>query len=250
MTLIATVVSRHGIIQASDSNLTNRTGLVAAGPKVFRLGFADGALALAGAYGVGSEPMNMWMPACIASYSASAAPSLSGFANHLAAQIQSSTTPEKLRLFHIAGYANDANGVHPEFYFVRNAQSINATTGAYEDITSTYQVTEDFWTRDYRGAPAGMFAVGGFQRYFNGTPPGRIAYLGAAQMLRQFYEQVWNKPTWRFRRPASIDELAAFVRLELETIKTLYMSSDYPSPSIGGDVQIEKIPAPSGALVL
>lgn len=142
---------------------------------------------------------------------------------------------------------DDANGAHPEFYFVRNIQGINASTGAYEGVTSKYQVTEDFWTRDYPQAPAGMFAAGGSQRYFNGFPSGRIAYLGAMQKLQEFYEQVWREPNWKFRRPMSLNELASFVRLELETINTLFTSSDYPSPYIGGAIQIEQIPAPPGA---
>ena len=250
MTLIATVICNQGIIQASDSNLTSSRGPVGTGPKVFRLGFSDGALTLAGAYSVGTEPMDNWLPACIASYSVSAAPSLSGFANYLAAQLESSLTPDKARLFHIAGYVNDASGVHPEFYFVRNIQDINATTGAYEGVTSSYQVTEDFWTRDYPQAPSGLFAAGGSQRYFNGYPSGRIAYLGATQKLHEFYEEVWREPHWKFRRPASLDELVGFVRLELETINTLFMSSDYPSPYIGGVIQIEKIPRPSDAMSL
>jgi hypothetical protein len=145
---------------------------------------------------------------------------------------------------------NDASGIHPEFYLVRNIQGINASTGAYEGVTSNYQVTEDFWTRDYPQTPAGMFAAGGSQRYFSGYPSGRIAYLGAMQKLQEFYEQVWREPNWKFRRPASLDELSAFVRLELETINTLFTSSDYPSPYIGGVIQIEKILAPSGAMSL
>ncbi len=156
-------------------------------------------------------------------------------------------TPGMARLFHIAGYVDDASGIHPEFYFVRNIQGINVITGDYEGVTPNYQITEDFWTRDYPQAPAGMFVAGGYQRYFNGYPPGRIAYLGATQKLQEFYEQVWLEPSWKFRRPASLDELAAFIRLELETINTLFMSSDYPTPYIGGAIQIEKIPVPTGA---
>lgn len=250
MTLIATVICNLGIIQASDSNLTSSRGPVGTGPKVFRLGFADGAISLAGAYAVGTEPMDNWLTARIASYSASDAPSLSEFANYLAAQLESSPTPNKARLFHIAGYVNDASGAHPEFYFVRNIQGINATTGAYEAVTSNYQVTKDFWTRDYPQAPAGMFVAGGSQRYFNGFPSGRIAYLGAMQKLQEFYEQVWRELNWKFRRPASLDELAAFVQLELETINALFTSSDYPSPYVGGVIQIEKFPAPPGAISL
>jgi hypothetical protein len=252
MTLIATVVSNLGIIQASDSNLTDSSGSVEEGPKVFRLGFAEGALALAGSYAVGAEPMDTWMPACIASYSGSAAtPSLSEFADYLARQLESSPTADELRLFHLAGYVSDADGTHPEFHFVRNARDINETTGAYEGVSSNYQVSEHFWGRDYPPqAKAGGFAAGNFQRYFNGYPAGRIAYLGATRMLQLFYERVWNEPSWNFRRPASLDELAAFVQLELETINTLFASSDYPSPYIGGTIQIEQIPPPRGAVTL
>jgi hypothetical protein len=250
MTLIATVISNQGIIQASDSNLTAPGQPVGTGPKIFNLGFADGAISLAGAYAVGAESMDRWLPACIASYATSAAPSLSGFANYLAAQLQSSPTPGEARLFHIAGYVSNGSGVHPEFYFVRNIEDINPRTGDYQGVTSNYQVSEDFWGRDYRQAPAGMFTAGGFQRYFNGYPSGRIAYLGATQRLQEFYQQVWSEPSWKFRPPKSIDELAAFVRLELETINTLFTSSDYPSPYIGGAIQIEMIPAPSEAISL
>lgn len=250
MTLIATIICNQGIIQSSDSNLTSPGGPVATGPKVFGLDFIDGAIALAGAYSVGTESMATWLPACIASYSASAGPSLHGFADRLAAQLQSGPTANQARLFHIAGYVNDVGRIHPEFYFVRNIQGINTVSGEYEGVTSTYEVTEDFWTRDYLQAPNGMYAAGGYQRYFNGFPAGRIAYLGATQRLQEFYEQVWGEPNWRFRRPSSLDELAAFVRLELETINTLFMSSDYPTPYIGGDIQIEKIPAPSGTMDL
>jgi hypothetical protein len=95
-----------------------------------------------------------------------------------------------------------------------------------------------------------MFAAGGFWRYFNGYPAGRIAYLGATQILQLFYNYVWNEPSWRFRRPASLQELAAFAKLELETINTLFTSSDYPSPCIGGTIQIEQIPPPPGAITL
>lgn len=43
-----------------------------------------------------------------------------------------------------------------------------------------------------------------------------------------------REPNWRFRRPASLDELAAFVQFELETINTLFMSSDSQPPISAG----------------
>lgn len=40
---------------------------------------------------------------------------------------------------------------------------------------------------------------------------------------------------------------ATFARLELETINALFLSSDYAAPYIGGEVQIEMVPAPASA---
>jgi hypothetical protein len=51
VTLIATVISKYGIIQASDSNLTDTEGRAAgAGQKLFDLPFAPAALTIAGSY--------------------------------------------------------------------------------------------------------------------------------------------------------------------------------------------------------
>ncbi|MDO0934463.1 hypothetical protein QQY66_23320 [Streptomyces sp. DG2A-72] len=250
MTLISTAICKYGIIQASDSHLTGSTGEVTAGPKVFRLGFCQGALSLAGTYGVGAAPMNEWMSAFVSSYGKSPNPSIGDFANRLADEIGASSTANSPRLFHIAGYKDESNGTHPEFYFVRNIQGINPVTGTYEGVTGNYLVTEDFWTRDYAKAPSGMFAIGGSQRYFNGYPEGRIAYLGAMRRFREFYEQVWSEPGWKFRKPNSLDELVEFVTLELQAVNALFTSSDYPAPYIGGEIQIEKIYAPPEAIDL
>jgi hypothetical protein len=67
MTLINTIVSKYGLIQASDSNLT-RSGSATpeTGSKVFHLGFTQAALALAGTYEVGSQRMDTWMPSEVA----------------------------------------------------------------------------------------------------------------------------------------------------------------------------------------
>jgi hypothetical protein len=84
MTLINTIVSNYGLIQASDSNITRSDSAEpTSGPKVFQLGFTNAALALAGTYRVGSQRMDTWMPRCISDYAASPQPTLEGFANYL-----------------------------------------------------------------------------------------------------------------------------------------------------------------------
>ena len=90
MTLIAPTISDLGIVQASDSNLTDSQGnLVGTGDKLFRLGFCPGVLALAGTYVINGIDMEMWMPSAISAYSLSPLPSLEGFARHPAERLES-----------------------------------------------------------------------------------------------------------------------------------------------------------------
>jgi hypothetical protein len=107
MTLITTIVSNYGLIQASDSNITRSDSTEAKpGQKVFRLGFADAALSLAGTYRVGSQRMDEWMPNCISEYAATTQPSLEGFAQHLRGRLDEGLTDRQradATLIHIVG---------------------------------------------------------------------------------------------------------------------------------------------------
>jgi len=255
MTLICTVISNVGIVQSSDSNLTSGTTAAGVGKKVFNLGFSDGALALAGSFSVGGQSMDVWMPECISTYGVTAAPTVRGFSEYLGERLSSEMNDSEKRggsLIHVAGYVRDRDGAHPEMCFVRNVERIDEHTGDYMGFSDQFQVSEDFWRRDYL-TPTTQAAIrdGGYQRYFNGFPPGRITFLGLSQMFQVFLHQVWSgQPEWKFRPPRSLEELASFVALEIRAVCTMFGSSDYPAPYIGGDVQIETVSPPPGAVVL
>jgi hypothetical protein len=255
MTLISTVVSNYGIIQASDSNLTGARGAAGAGRKVFTVDFASAALSIAGSYSVGGERIDSWMPTAIQAYAASTkAPTLAGLAAFLGARLSDEITGTERdfgSLIHLAGYVDLDGSAHPEFFFIRNIASIDQQTGGYIGRTERFQVTEDFWTRDYQTVETkNALRLRGSQRYFNGYPDGRIAYVGATKMLQNYLAQVWGEPQLRFRPPTSLDELAAFVDVEIRTVGAMFQSSDYDAPFIGGEVQIERILPPAGAQTL
>lgn len=255
MTLINTIVSNYGLIQASDSNITRSDSAEpTSGPKVFQLGFINAALALAGTYRVGSQRMDTWMPSCISDYATSPQPTLEGFAHYLKDRLDRELNDRQkadATLIHVVGYVSEEGGTHPEFYFVRNAGTINDRTGAYEEIRDTFQVTEDFWTRDHNQPDVrDAFDAGGYQTYFNGTPDGRIAFVQFGQIFGAFLQRVWSQPNWKFRAPQSLDELASLVKLQIRTVGTLYEISDYRAPFIGGEPQIERITPPDDAVTL
>jgi hypothetical protein len=255
MTLIVTTISSLGILQASDSNLTYVTpaGLTmgGSGKKVFSLGFCPGALALAGTYSLNGVAMDTWMERAIGEYGSSSSATLEGFARDLAARLTTEGEAGKTSLLlHIAGYAKDAAGTHPELWFVRNFDGIDGITGEYTGRSDTFAASEDFWTRDY---PADcelgdVSSPSYFRRYFNGLPDGRISYLDLFETLQAFLHRVWDEPAWEFREPQDISELASFMRLELNVMGTLFEISNYSAPLIGGEAQIEIIDRPSDAV--
>lgn len=255
MTIINSIVSDHGLIQASDSNVTRPgSSKASSAPKVFPLGFTDGALALAGTYEAWNQRMDTWMPSCIKDYASTDSPTQEGFAYYLKDRLNTDlTTPQRTTatMIQIVGYVRDDDGVHPALHFVRNFGSINTSTGAYDDIRPTFQVSEDFWNRDYPAdKSAGRLGLGWYRSYFNGTPDGRIAFHHFGQLFQGFLSDVWTQTqqrNWKFRPPQSLDELASIVELQIRTIGTLYGMSDYDAPFIGGDPQLHTIAPPPGA---
>ena len=193
------------------------------------------------------------MSDCIQGYAATDSPSLGGFAEHLRARLAGEMTDdEKQRgiLIHIAGYVTDGgHRTHPAMFFVRNV-GMDPSTGDYVPGASV-DLSEDFWARDYQKAEVkAAFGAGGYQRYFNGFPAGRITLLAVAELLQALFNDIRNQPRWQFRPPRNLGELAAFVELEIRAVAALFLSSDYSAPFIGGQIQTDLIPPPTDAVTL
>jgi len=253
MTLIATHISKFGIVQASDSNLTAGTQTAGPGKKVFDLPFAVGALAVAGTYSVGGREMDAWMSDCIDAYGKGPNPNLPAFAEHLRARLSTELTGDErdeLTLVHISGYVDGLEGAHPVLLFVNNIRGLNADGTYIGPGTKECQLTEDFWARDYptNNNTRLAMATGGWHSYFNGFPEGRIAYLVLTRRLGAFFAETRSVPGWKFRVPKSLEELGAVIELELRTMDVLFRISDYPAPYIGGEPQVRLISPPANAL--
>ena len=161
--------------------------------------------------------MDTWMPSCIEEYASTDSPTQEGFANHLKERLNKDLTGSQrtfATIIQIVGYVSDDDGVHPALHVVRNDSSINPSTGAYEGIRPTFEVSEDFWKRDYPAdKTAGRLGPGWYRSYFNGTPEGRIAFRHFGELFTDFLRDVWRQPNWKFRPPQSLDELASIVEL-------------------------------------
>jgi hypothetical protein len=241
MTLIVSRIDPLGIVQAADSNLTYDDGTHARqGQKVFRVGFAPAALSFAGAYVVGAESMDTWMTEAIDNYGRITGPTVAGLAQRLAERLTAEMTPNQKsgpNLIHLAGYVEEAAVSHAVLYFIRNTLGI-APTGEYTDIVDHFDVSEDYWSRHRDHLEM-------TQLYFNGYPEGRISYLRVVQHMGPMLGELWNNPATIFRPPRTLEEAEQIVKLEMQTIKVLFLVSDDPGPVIGGDIQTELIRPPS-----
>jgi hypothetical protein len=249
MTLILTQISSHGIIHATDSNLTKAGGSPAGeARKLFELPFLDAGLTVAGSYSVGGERMDDWLNNFVQGQKQANCSSLEQFATTLSQTLEKQMNREETKrgsMIHIAGYVRDADGSHPEFWFVRNIHSMDMRTGEYGVPTDTFQVAEDLWNRDWQRFDLGaLFQQGGFQLYINGYTSGRISYRILQDYMAAFFTQIWQNPAWRFRRPTSLEESRLIVDLYIRAVGVLFQVSDYGAPVIGGSPQTYAIAAP------
>jgi len=253
MSLMVTHISSHGIIHATDSNLTRSDGKAdGEAPKTFSVVFLNAGITVAGTYSVAGLTMNIWLDHFIREQQEKKCVSLAEFANYLGKALEKEMTQEEKEggsMMHIAGYVEDTRGWHPEFWFVRNVYNIDMRTGEYGDFRQTFQVTEDFWQRDWpQHKLAASFKNGGYQIYTNGFTSGRVSFMILQQHMMDFFNQIWQIREWHFRPPVSLDESRLIVDLYIQTIGVLFRLSDYSAPLIGGTPQTYAIPAPSSSL--
>ena len=244
MTLIATAISKYGIIHAADSRLTTYPSHVTAGPRVFALGFASAAVSVTGGYEVDGLPLDGWMVKAVDDYRLTAElPTLSGFAECLRERLSPQSQPRHRRMIHVAGYSNDGHQAHPEHYFVRNVRQ-KTRDGRYGRPGGRFHVTEEFWTRDYLDRDTReTIASGGAHIYLNGYPAERIAYMLLNQRIHGFYQEIWASSS-RYRRPRSLIELARFIELSLDATATFLGVGDHADGRMTSPLEVKLIAPP------
>jgi len=245
MTLIITHISKHGIVHASDSNLTNGNGEnVREGKKTFKIPYLKAGLTVAGNYVVGGKYMDEWMNDFINSQKHLENISIELFSRNLKDRIEKEMKPEQKEngcLIHIAGYAEKNGLYHPEFWFIRNIHSMNPQTGEYKDCRNDFEISEDFWSRDYKKndiLKIGFQDSSSYTRqiYVNGLPSGRIGFNIIREKLDSFFDKMWKDKRWDFRSPKNIEETELLVKNYMQIINTLFLLSDYPGQCIGGEI--------------
>ena len=198
MTLIATHISRFGVIHGSDSSVTRPGGFREASP-IFRIGNLA-AVSVAGSWAVGEETdtasgvvepirMDQWMPEFITAIGPNF--TLMEFAQRLRDAWQEQRTDRQRRTpswAHICGCERSGEQFHTEFWAVSNVLEQNPGTPIRVD--SNFHVWEDFSRRDCRD-PVDLIAAfmngsNTHHSYVNGFPEARMTYNALQRFTANF----------------------------------------------------------------
>lgn len=240
MTLILTQINKHGIIFASDSNVTVGNTHTVRGKKIFEIPKLRAALCCAGAYSVGQEMMDKWMQNYI---QADKSQSLKEFTENLCSALKNKMRVDEKRagcIIHISGFVNENGIEHPEMWGISNVESIKSD-GTYL-FRDNLDFREDFWSRDWKKKETkDMFKSGGYLYYINGFTPGRVAFNILSQRLTSFLLDIWAIKNYKFKPPKNIREHKSLVRFSMNFIALMFNLSEYRPKSIGGKIKIFSI---------
>ena len=244
MTLIATAISRYGIVLAADPTLTSHPRRFVPGRRVFKLGFGNAAMSVTGGYEVAGEPLDEWMTAAIDDYKRTAdRPSLSAFVEQLRERLTRQRDPIHRRAIHVAGYVGGGTRAHAEVYYLRNIRG-RAADGGYGRPGREFIASEVFWSLDYKRAETkDTLREGGARMYLDGFPEKRIAYMVLHKRIHEFYEQVWRTGSKTFYRPRCLDDIASLVELDMRIAATFLVPGDNGLGRPGDSLEVEMIPA-------
>jgi hypothetical protein len=249
MTLIASYITKFGIIQASDSNLTNDNGNAGFGQKVFPIPHLNASLAYSGVYSIDGNNIDTWMNEYI-SGSFFTTGSIEEFTAQLSERMTREMRPieiEQISIVHIAGYQKHENRAHIEHWHISNT-GLNLEDGSYSPANNQFGFSCDFNSRlqEEHRALLRQFDNNPSDHtyYINGFPPGRMSSQVIKQTIDQALNHIWEQPDWRFRRPNNIFEFSNVVKLYFDFVARLFPMSDYNAMYIGGEIQTHLIPAP------
>jgi hypothetical protein len=230
--------------------LTSYPDKIVAGRRIFHLGFLGASLAVTGGYSVAGAPLDRWIAAAVDDYRRKATrASLSGLVDELRIRLTKQREPLHRRVIHAAGYVRDGKRIHPEVYYLRNIRG-RTPDGGYGRAGREFTVSEEFWSLDYsRKETKETLREGGARMYLDGFPERRIAYMLLHLRSHEFYQQLWRSSKI-FRRPRSLDDIAALVDLDMRVAAAFLASSGRGSRRAADTLQVDVIPAPAGALRL
>ena len=247
MTLIASHISKYGIVLASDSNLTSRQGNSGFGQKVFPIPYLNAGISYSGLYNIGGTDVDDWMNEHIRNESF-LTNSIEEFVTNLTSRLNTEYE-EKAKvaaIMHVCGYSKVDFKSHCEHWHISNS-SLQSGTGNYS-INEHFVAHCDFNTRtsiEQREILKKLdLHPNNHQLFVNGFPPARASFMTIKKVLEGLLTEITKKEDWDFRPPKNIFEVANYLKMYFNIVGELFKMSDHDALFVGGETQVHLIPAP------
>lgn len=249
MTLIASYITKFGIIQASDSNLTNDKGNAGFGQKVFPIPYLNASLAYSGVYTIDRINIDTWMNDFIARASFHTK-TIEQFTSDLSESMTKEMRKlehSEITIIHIAGYQKVDYKSYAEHWHIANTtlkddgSYLIPTNGQFHfcnDFNSRTNIEQHNFIKHMEEKSQSH------QYYINGFPAGRMSAQIIKQSIDEALKYIWERADWNFRKPNNIFEFSNLVKLYFDFVTRLFPMSDYNAMYIGGEIQTHLIPAP------
>lgn len=249
MTLIASYITKFGIIQASDSNLTDDKGNAGFGQKIFPIPHYQSSLAYSGCYTINGINADSWINEFITG-SVHSTSTLEEFCSQITTSLNSSLREHEFKvgtIIHIAGYLTKDGLSYIQHWHISNT-GLDPQTGLYSTPADSFHLVSDFDSLRVAHHRELLKSIDSnpteHQFYINGFPPGRISAVIIKHHIDHAFAEIWNNPNWKFKEPKSIFEFSHLVRIYFQLVINLFPMSEYNALYVGGDIQINTIPTP------
>jgi hypothetical protein len=251
LALIASYITKFGIIQVSDFNPIINKGDIGNGQKIFPISHLNASLVFSGSNTINGVATGTWMKNFI-EWSQLYLTTINDFSFHLFDKMNKEMREDEKNIItevYIAGYQRTESKSYPEHWCItnarRNGDDYYSPLGYFHDHNNFQPGEVEYHRallREMNDDPLKH------QFYINGFPLGRIGNNRAMVVkdkIDELLKYILKKEDLKFRCPASLSEFSNVVKLYFDFMTGLLKMEDGGEKYPGGEIHIHEIPAPA-----
>lgn len=251
MALIASYITKFGIIQVSDFNQIIDGKNAGNGQKIFPIPHLNASLVFSGSHTINGEPIGSWMKNFI-EWSQLYLSTINEFSFHLSDKMNKEMLENEKNTItevYIAGYQRTENWSYPEHWCIsnarRNGDDYYSPLGYFHDQNNINPGESQYHRYLLRKLDENHFDC---QFFINGFPPGKTGdnrSIVAKRKMNEILKYILKREDLKFRWPANLSEFSTIARLHFSFITGLLKMGDGGETYPGGEIHIHEIQAPT-----
>ena len=251
MALIASYITKFGIIQVSDFNQVIDGDNARDGQKIFPIPHLNASLVFSGSYSINGVAIGTWMNNLI-EWSQSYLTTMDELSFHLYDKMNKEMLEDEKKAItevYIAGYQRTENRSYPEHWYItnarRNGDDYYSPLGYFHDHNNFHPGEVEYHRTLLRKMDADPMK---YQFFINGFPRGKIGNdraMPVKDKTDEILKYMLKREDLKFSRPGNLSEFSNIAGLYFSFITELLKMDDGMEKYTGREIHIHEIPAPS-----